>query len=484
MSLEGKHYSNPNGTWRRAILPALALCALGFPATFKHPLPQNPSPSPVAKSALAVPTSSAPTFELKPTQTPTPTRTRTTTPLPRATEAKRQALFSALITPLNRAASVVRAREKAKNPQSYSRQVEAKKEQAGTTLLLYVCGIDHEPPEVEAVLICSNSLFVLRPEGRIDTLTFTHDTRFPEQERAESISGKPGSARRSDRLWLNSLPIAERFRIMRQAYQNATGLPIDFIIAVQSDVAVADLIRTVFGKIKVNVPVGFTAHPVYVDAKTKLPERTFVAGEQEMTWEAVYQYIKAVPKAKKYPPALENNVRKHVVFKAMFAEIHRQKTNPLFWPPFLVNLTNLLRKQASSQNVVADFDLPGLVIDNIGAASSEMVRLGVAGQMPEIGAPVFGSEMYFVDPSTSFYPEPTVRWGALNSGDPFAIKDIGRGVYPEYYVEIPDWESICSAEPKPRDPCGADPYSSDLVQDYWLPVRQRTDEFLFQESVE
>ena len=431
-------------------------------------VPIVPTPTPIAVTETPTPSVVSPAVQ------PTPTPTETPSPTPTIQAAKKDYVRSEdkpkkrnalemFMSPIHAHAQQVRRREMARNPEQYSRQVDPELARLGTTLLLEVCGIDHEPPLVEAVLICSNSLFLVRPQGSIDTITFTHDTRFPEVEIAEGVLGKPLGARRSDQLVLSP---KSSFGLIREGFQNATGLPIDFIVIIKSDTLIENLVAKSFGNLTGDGPVGFTAHPIYLDAKTRLPGRVFAAGRQEMDGTTALQYIKAVPNAETYPPELENNERKHVLFRAIFAELERQKNNPLYWPPFLFNTAGFLRYQADSQNLAADFDVAELVIGNLGTSAQKATDLLLSGQALEIGAPTFARDRYYVDRSTATYKNQPLRWGDGDADDPFIKADVENGVYDSFYVEVP---------------LNANPYTGDLVSDYWKPVREDVKAFLLAE---
>jgi hypothetical protein len=438
------------------------------------PLLPTPTDTPRATETANPTETSSPT--IAPTAAPSPFST--TEPVSNSVESGRlvskpasmtnntpaeSTLFTAFMSPIEKAASDLRTERRSADVR-YDRRVNADLAKLGTSWLLVVCGVDHEPPKVEKVVVCSNSLFVLRRDGKIDTITFTHDTRFPEQEIEEGILGQERSARRSDSLWLRRRDDTRGLRVLREAYQNATGLPIDFIIVVQSDVVIKEFVDKVFGKLKVDIPIGFAAHPIYLDSETKLASRFYYPGAQEMSGAAVLQYMKSVPEALTYPPALENNERKHVVFKAIFSAIDEQKFNPLFWPSFLLKLNDLIQSQLKTNNVIVDFDMRKLIVGNLSGVGEETKNIVLSGKPLRIGAPGFGQARYYVDPSLGIYRQSPIQWGSLSNSDPFAKRDIeSLKVYPGYYVEVPKNGNALDA---------------DLVSGYWQPVRDDVQRFL------
>jgi hypothetical protein len=376
-------------------------------------------------------------------------------------------LFSTFMSPIYHAAEKKRTVHKARDPQKYDRQVDSDLARLGTTMLLIVCGLDHEPPVVERVVVCSNSLFLIRRDGRIDTITFTHDARFPEQEQEEGVLGKEGGARRSDAIWLSRKSNARGLQTLRDGYQNATGLPVDLILVIQNDLAIKEFVDQVIGKIQVDVPVGFTAHPIYLDEETKLPEKTYAAGVQEMDGTAVLQYMKAVPVAESYPPQLENNERKHTIFRAIFDTVERNKFQPLFWLPFVVNLNDFVQSQMKSENIVCDFDAGKLIVDNLGAVGEETKSLILERKPLDPGVPTFGRARYYVDSNSGVYKQSPIQWGTISSGDPLIKRDIEElKIYEDYYVEVPT---------------NGNALNPDLVNGYWKPVREDVRTFLLDE---
>jgi anionic cell wall polymer biosynthesis LytR-Cps2A-Psr (LCP) family protein len=367
------------------------------------------------------------------------------------------------MSPIEKAAEKLRTRRRSVDLQ-YDRRVNPELAKLGTSWLLLVCGFDHEPPAVEKVVVCSNSLLIVRRDGEIDTITFTHDTRFPEQEIEEKVLSKENSARRSDAMWLRRVNDSSGLRVLREGYQNATGLPVDFIIIIQSDLAIKEFVDKIFGRLKVDIPIGFTAHPIYLDEDTKLPQREYRSGIQEMDGTSALQYMKAVPVALSYPPELENNERKHTIFRAIFNAIDEQKLNPLFWPPFLFKLNDLVQCQISSNNIVVDFDIRQLIVNNLSAVGEETKNLVLSGNPLRLGTPGFGKARYYVDPNSGVYPQSPIQWGTSTNDDPYAKRDIEElKIYRDYYVEVP------------RNGNALDP---DLVNGYWKPVRRDVQNFL------
>jgi hypothetical protein len=183
-----------------------------------------------------------------------------------------------------------------------------------------------------------------------------------------------------------------------------------------------------------------------------------------MSGAAVLQYMKAVPEARSYPPALENNERKHTIFKAIFSTIDEQKFNPLFWPSFLIKLNDLIQGQLKTNNVIVDFDMHKLIVGNLSGVGEETKNIILSGKPLRMGTPGFGKARYYVDPSLGVYRESPVQWGATNNSDPFAKRDIETlKVYPGYYVEVPKNGNALDA---------------DLANGYWKPVREDVQRFL------
>jgi hypothetical protein len=268
-------------------------------------------------------------------------------------------------------------------------------------------------------------------------------------------------------MWLRRKNNDSGLRVLREAYRGATGLPIDFILVIQSDLAVKDYVDRVLGKLRVDVPVGFTAHPIYLDEKTKMPSVAYPAGVQVMDGAAVLQYMKAVPVAESYPPELENNERKHTIFRAIFSTVEENKFNPFFWTPFVIRLHDFVQLQTRSGNIVSNFDVRELIMDNLSAAAIQSKGLIFERKPIQPGIPNFGKARYYVDSNLGTYGQSPIQWGTRESGDLFAKRDIEElKIYDDYYVEVPK---------------NGDALEPDLVNGYWKPVRQDVRDFLLGE---
>lgn len=399
---------------------------------------------------------------IPPTATALPTRTKTPTAVPPTPTSEPLSLYQTIVNKLrNRSAET-------------ETNVNPKLKEIGPVIVFLLCGYDHGPPTVYRVYICANTTFVLGdPVLRIST---THDMRFPEAELPDR-KGKPLSAARSDQLVLGP---ASGFPVIHEAFQDAYGLRVDRAIIFKDQRVVADYFNKAFGKLKVKPNIAFTAHPIWLDEKTLSKERFFPDTEQEMDGMALLQYITSTPKsAGKYAEGLENQERIKIIIEAMEKELESQKS-PIFWANFLKTTADFFDEQTKSGNLVADFNIKDVVVDSIRAAAGEAAGQVLSGKMPRIGLPKMGGQKYFVDASAAIESEKNnaaVRWGAIESGDPYANKDIADGVYPPSYVEIPNWEKICEPR-KITVPCGADPYSPNLADKYWRPVRTAVEDFV------
>lgn len=407
------------------LLLAVGCAATAEPTRNVFP-PVLTTETPFVSPTVALSKSPTPTLTPEPTRTTmpanTPTNTPTSTPEASGDVAK------------------IRARQRALIP-DYDEIVDPDlANRAAMTVLLYGCGFDHEPPAVEKVYICSNSLFVLNKDGTLDVVTYTHDTRAPEAERAKGTQGQPGSALRLEQTW-----IVGGAQLSRQTFQDATGYPVDYFFQFD-DKAIRDFVDKVLGgKIKVHVPTGFVAQPIYLDADTKIDAREFKAGAQEMDAATYLQYMKAVVKAEKYPPELENNVRKHVAIRALLFEMRSRFSDVRFWVEGVPAMFRFLDEEIKAGIVNTDVD-------------SEALK-----SLP-LSVPRLGKDLYLADSNVTGDPDSPLIWGMAESNDPFVLTDLQKRVYKSGYVEVPK---------------NCDPYSPKLHKDCWQEPRKYLKNRLF-----
>ena len=389
-------------------------------------------------TATALPSSTAPPT---PTATPMAAATPTMVPTPTVVVAE-ESVFDALIKPLVSEAQRRRA-ERARTDPDFAIAMDSALNEGRINFLLFGYGETHEPPVTERAIIGSDTLisYNLRTR-RADIISFTHDIRAPEVERAFWKAGDKPLALRIDQAYN-----VGGFPLMRKTLRNATGLAIDYQIVFRDSVMV-DLIDGVFDGIEIDVPSEFSVQPFYLDGK-KYDRGFFPKGLQRMDGKRVLQFIKTVPVTEGYyGKSLEHNVRKHLMFEALLGALKRKQNDPKFW----LSLSAFLSKELVTGAVASDFDPMPLVVNNLRETAGSMSQIAQSSSR-EIKMPSIRRSIYVVDPA---HGEGGVRWVEGDAYDnPIAKKDIETGVYPHLAFEVP---------------AGANPYGN-LVTEYWGPVR-------------
>lgn len=434
----------------------LGLCLVGVLPTACAPAV---SPTRVLATETRPPT---PIEYVTPTQTATATVTETATPtLTRQIEATQtitkpeETIFGKVLIKNRELANARRIEQRSRNPKLYDEQIIAELASlTGPNILMFMCGFNHEPPATYKAKTCANSFFIFRG-NEILRITFTHDTRFPEGEIDPSKK-----AFRSDQLWLGP---KGSFDTMRLGWQDATGVPADYVIVVENNNFLPDMVRGVFnGNLKVFVPIEFTALPVWLNENTLSGMKHFSQGTQEMDPDTVLQYLAATPNGQ-YPPEIENQERIQHILKAMTDEFQKQKFNPLLY----VKIADFLSRQISSGNLKTDFEAQRLIISNVRSLGEEIGSEILRGRLSEVGLPQLGKKKYFVSRSaaTADNQDQPLEWSDTRlNPSPFVQRNIEMKIYEQGYVEEP----INGDALSPRG----------LIKGYWELPREFTKKWL------
>lgn len=319
------------------------------------------------------------------------------------------------------------------------RRIDQKLNEGRVNILLYGYGETHEPPLTERAFIGSYTIVSYDRFWReLSLVSLTHDIRAPEIER---LTKTPWAMKIDQAYQAGGIPL------MQEVLENATGLTIDFTI-VLPDEQIASLVDNVFGGIPFTNPSAFDVHPFYLGG-VKYPRGHFPAGPQTLDGKAVLQYIKTVPIER--PGALdknlEHNVRKHRIARALVDATKANLANPVF----LAKLLNFLRDQGSADRIVTDFDLGGMLVNQIGGYLA-VATLPFFGESKPSELPEIAKTMYIHDPAAG---DGGVRWVR---GDPNAAtqRDIARGIY---------------RDPNMAVPVGGNAAAANLTTGYWQYLR-------------
>lgn len=368
-------------------------------------------------------------------------------------------VWERLVAPFAREALERRKVRELTDPE-WSKRVDPKLNEGRVNLLLYGYGETYEPPLTQKALIGSQTIISFDTKTKkVDIISFTHDIRAPEIERYLREQGRRDAPVKIWRAYHDGgLPL------MRQVLENASGLSIDFQVAVEDSI-IADFINQVFREIEVEVPRAFKTEGFWY--KGELFEGgSFEPGKEKMDGKRVLQFIKTVPLAQPefgrddYGQLQEHNYRKRLVFEAMIGSLKEKIDEPLF---FMKLMGFLVKDKGEMLNF--DFDPKRLLIRNL----VDFLRAGaIIQEGGEELLPKFGEGVYVVDKR---HGDGGVRWvkseGVRNS---HIQKEIGDGFY---------GKATKSGDPYAMAiPIGGDPYAEDLAEGYWFSVRDLVRESL------
>ena len=402
-------------------------------AAASTPTAQTRKPTPVANTPLASRTVAA-------TRSPAATSSIPSAPQPTAI-LRSGTMADALLNPFASEASR-RRNERARLDPAYTRRVDQKLNQGRINFLLFGYGETHEPPLAVDVIIGSLSIlsYDLRT-GRVDIVSLTHDTRAPEIERLLAQRGKPSAPVKIDQAYR-----VGGFDLMRRTVEDATGLSIDFQIAFK-DSLLNNLVDDVFGGIEIDNPADFKVQPFYLDGKL-FDEGHFGQGRQRLNGVQTIQYIKAL--TARHDPALERNVRKVIVFRALLDGVNQRCHDRDFW----LRISSFVVGQSTSKTIQYDFDPLRLLVSHLPDVISGAARFA-KGEGCDLGASRIGRTLYVVDSAVG---DGGVQWLAMAVlSNPIAQRDLESGVYPN------EKEAI-------ELPINSNPYG-DLITGYWPSVR-------------
>ncbi|HEX5417980.1 MAG TPA: LCP family protein [Chloroflexota bacterium] len=403
---------------RRAVIAAglggLLLSACGLPRL--QPAPRPPSPTLAA--------------------TPVPTPLPAPTPLPLDT-------FQSLIHPFAEEATTRRAARRAADP-TYDRRVDPELSDGRINFGILGYGPTYEPPFRDQ--IGSPTVLSLNLSQRlIDLVSLTHDLRAPEIERYQGAHGAPPDPTKIDQAYWRG-----GFDLNRLVMEDATGIALDFQITID-DQAILAFVDDVLGHLDVDVPVSLDTAP-YELGQQMYPGSHFAAGPQAMTGQRVLEYMKSIETV--HDISAERNVRKSVVFGALFSFIQQHATDPFFW----LHTIDFVNQQTAQKRITADFDVGRLVTGNLNQVARGMISFATRGDHANV-MPKLNRSVYVVDRTSG---DGGSEWVSL-SDNPIVWQDLDLKKYPNLSFQVP---------------LQSNPYAIDLPDDYWWSTRRRIKEIV------
>lgn len=310
--------------------------------------------------------------------------------------------------------------------------------------------------------------------GKISIIHFSRDIRTPELERLPgSDPSKPMVLRR---IYKAGGTDEKGFELTRRVIGSMSGLVADYQI-IMKDLMLRDMIAYFSGgKLELDVPKDHDTQSFRL-GRAEYPGALIKKGRQTLNLMDLMRYVLAEDKNPN-GKADERSYRKNQVTKALMQQLgNKFKEKPLHEKiVFLNQIKDFIAGEITSKNLELEFD-PGLLskaISGILNVASKFV--GKIGQDIEFTIPQIDEnkglvihDLYFGDGTVGrahvLYDTPNT-YGRKDN--PRVLEEI-RASAQNNWNTIPGWMLI---------PDGGDPYSSDLVKDYWFPIRKRVKKVL------
>ena len=398
---------------RRAVVGAAVACVLqsacGLPRL--DPPPRSPTPPTLA----------------------TATRTPPPTPTPVPLDA-----FQSLVRPFVELAQQRRDSRRAADA-NYDRRIDPDLNRGRINFGILGYGPTYEPPYRD--VIGSPTILSLKlAERLIDLVSLTHDLRAPEIERYQAAHNLPPDPTKIDQAYWRG-----GFDLNRLVLEDSTGLAVDFQFTID-DQAILAFVNDVLGHLDVTVPVALDTAP-YQLGKQTYPGSHFAVGPQSMDGQRILEYMKSLETV--HDISVERNVRKSVVFGALFHYIQQHVTDPLLW----LRTIDFVNKQTAEKRITADFDVSQLVVGNLNDLARGMISFATRSDHESV-MPSLSRSVYIVDRNSG---DGGTEWVSL-SDNPFTRSDIVELRYPNLSFQVP---------------LQSNPYADDLTDDYWWSTRRR-----------
>jgi hypothetical protein len=354
---------------------------------------------------------------------------------PKPTPAYRD-LWRQLLDPFIAEALKQRASRAVHDP-DYARRVDAELNHGRISFLLVGYGETHEPP-YERDTIGSITIVTLDyMRQQLAEISLTHDARAPSIERYTLRWGiehhlAPSKIDRAYKIG--------GFPLMGTAVENATGLAIDFQMALD-DVVIKRLVDDALDGLDIDNPQELSTLAFYVDG-VKYPGRHFTRGKQRVDGLGTLCYLKAL-NAGRYDRSQENNLRKVTTFQAMRRAVESQKLNPIFWARAL----HWLQGELERKTLDYDFDAPRLLMNNIDMLAATLGQGGLS-------IPPITRQLYLADSQSG---DGGFEW-ITGSQNPIIKDELQKGIYADKAMVVPVGN--------------ADPYADNLATGYWAAVRR------------
>lgn len=385
------------------------------------------------------------------------------------TKAKEQlTVFDEFIKPLIDEAHRRRAERARIDPEYYHRvDKELNEDKKGDperiNFLLFSTGTVLRPGNSPAIHGANQILSLNLRTRTVDLISITSETRAPNIERyLQKTRGETSQIRSINGAFDFGQEVAgdaEGFNLMRETFEQATGLSMDFQV-VFSDGRIKDFIDQVLGGLDVDLPYDLPTYKIDVDG-VEYPDQNFRLGKQHLDGVGVIQFMKGENHQGKWEKGRLPHHRKNIIFDGLTKTVKGNLTNPILAPVFAGKLGMYLNRQLEEGKFKLDFDLNSVL--NFGVLKDSALM---------VGRPLGFNDLRVDQTITMMNPDmggEGVRYvGEDREKNPITAKDIAEGVYPNHYEDVPGaqwWSGVVV-------PYNANPHSEDLVSDYWVETRR------------
>lgn len=424
------------------------------------PKPTN-SPSPVQPSPSTAPATATKPPQARPTVPPAPEQSK-------SKELESSITSEILINMLEDEATKRRAERRSKNPAEYDKRVNAELNKNRVNIVLFGYGAMkwYEAGGAQSTQPFRGSQSILSIDtrtGKIDVITPTGQTIAPEVRKHQLGRGEKDA--KFD--WVDKAYHVGGFELQRLVIENMTGLSADFQVVLQ-DSAIKTLVDQVFQGLKMDVPSELETMPFMLDG-IEYPEGKFQKGEQILKGVQTVQYIKALAKSfvqGKWILDAEPNPRKHHVFKNMMKTFEGNKLNLGFW----LRLKSFLDESTAQKKVETDIDAGAMILSALSPITAISFMRKKMGGLTSPNKLTINKTIFMQDPNTG--ADGGVSW-IQGSQSPHIKKAVQENLVAVFHNSVPSGNNT-------------NPFSDNLVDDYWKSTRELVRERLTgtkQESV-
>lgn len=432
--IQQKRESKPKKKGLARTAAAIGVFGLGLSASIPYIHTRSQQPPPVQQT------------EEKEYSTEENTRVRQKSTESAAQQKELTNVFDEVLKPFIETAFRKRA-ERMTNDTEYAHRVDTELNKDRINFVLFGYGETFEPPAADKVIVGSHTIVSYDIKTKtFNMVSLTRDLRAPEIERFLENQGKKTKSIKIDQAY----PIGG-FDLQRKTLEDATGLSVDFQIAMQDNV-IKKLTDYTLGELEVDIPYDFDALPFYLDS-VQYQGGHFSKGKQKLTGLQIIQFTKSIAGGE-YDANKERSVRKHIVINALLSQIIAKQTDV----SFLLKLGKFVTELPADKTINADFDFVSLIGNSIFKyVKQKGLSLFSPGASEKLTKPNAGKSIALVDAGAS--PEGGGLQWSTASTSPKVQKDLKEKKIEDPSTEVPTGEFV-------------DPYAQDLISGYWPEARQ------------